>query len=185
MSISKEALRRLRDYRNIADEDDVRYKQIIKDKLIGSEEVIYLLHDKTMEDQGAEPEDYINERILPYYYVPSTQTKVGNYLCFETSFDYVSRDNSIIKYQQIIFYILCHIADIDVAEVCVARHDLMSAVLIDLFNGCNDFGTQMKLISNKPYIIDNKFASRQLVFENQTTNSITRNGRVMSLRSGT
>lgn len=185
MELNEKELQELRNYRNMPDEDDIRYKQIIKDKLIGSNKIIYLLHNAELEKAGAEPEDYLNEVILPYYLVPGTQTSVKNYLCYETSFDYVSRDNAIIKYQQIIFYILCHKADINVAEVSVARHDLMSAVLIDLFNGCNDFGTQLKLVSNKPTVVDNDYPCRTLIFENQTTNSITRNGRVFNLRSGT
>lgn len=185
MNISEKELAELRDYRNKPDEDDIRYKQIIKQKLIESNKLIYLLHDKKLEETESEPSDYIGEIILPYYILPGTQTTVRNYLCFETSFDYVSRDNSIVKYQEIIFYVLCHQDDINVAEVSVPRHDLISAVLIDIFNGCNYFGTQMKLVSNKPTIVDNIYPSRTLIFENHTTNSITRNGKVFNLRSGT
>jgi len=185
MKLSDKELRKLRDYRNIPDEDDIRYKQIIKEKLIEDNVIAYLLHDQELESSEAEPEEYINQIILPYFLVPGVQTKVRNYLCFETSFDYVSRDNSIIKYQQIIFYILCHKDDMNVAEVSVPRHDLISAVLIDKFNGCNDFGTQLKLVSNKPSIVDNDYPSRTLIFENHTTNSITKNGRTMGLRIGT
>ena len=185
MKISEKDLAELRDYRNFHDEDDIRYKQIIKEKLIESDKLIYLLHDKELEEAEAEPSDYVGEIILPYYLVPGTQTKVRNYLCFETSFDYVSRDNSIIKYQEIIFYVICHKEDITVAEVSVPRHDLISAVLIDIFNGCNYFGTQMKLVENKPTILDNIYPTRTLRFENHTTNSITRSGKVFNLRSGT
>lgn len=185
MQISEKELAELRDYRNIPDEDDIRYKQIIKQKLVESNKIIYLLHDKELEEAESEPDEYIGKVILPYYLVPDTQTRVRNFLCFETSFNYVSRDNSIIKYQQIIFYVICHKDDINVAEVSVPRHDLISAVLIDIFNGCNFFGTQMKLVENRPTILDNIYPSRTLIFENHTTNSITRNGKTFGLRSGT
>ena len=185
MLITKEELRQLRDYCNRPDEDDVRYKQIIKQKLIEDNKIIYLLDDKELEEAEAEAEEYLGISILPMFIIPGTQTSVRNYLCYETSFDYVSRENSIIKYQQIIFYCLCHKDDIVVKEVSVARHDLMAAVLTDKFNGCNDFGTQMKLVSNKPSIVDNNYACRTLIFENYTTNSITRNGKLTGLRIGT
>lgn len=185
MQLSEKELAELRNYRNVPDEDNIRYKQIIKEKLIESNKLIYLLHDKELEEAEAEPSDYIGEIILPFYLIPNTQTKVRNYLCFETSFDYVSRDNSIIKYQEIIFYIICHKDDITVDEVSVPRHDLISAVIIDIFNGCNYFGTQMKLVSDKPTILDNIYPTRTLIFENHTTNSISRSGKVFNLRSGT
>lgn len=185
MQITDEELRELRNFRNIAEKDDIRYKQIIKKRLIENNKIIYLLHDQQLEEQEAEPEDYLNEIILPFYFVPNTQTSTRNYLCFETSFDYISRDNSVIKYQQIIFYILCHYKDINVSEVSVARHDLIASVLIDMFNGSNEFGTQMKLVSNKPSVVDNVFPCRTLIFENHTTNSIVKNGKVTGLRIGT
>lgn len=185
MELTKEELQQLRDLRNKSDEDDIRYKQIIKQKLINENKIIYLLHNKELEDAEAEPDEYLNTCILPYYLISPTQTSVKNYLCFETSFDYVSRMNSAIKYQEIIFYILCHVDDINVAEISVPRHDLIGAVLIDMFNGCNDFGNQLKLVSDKPSVVDTNYACRTLIFDQQTTNSLTVNGKLKNLRSGT
>jgi hypothetical protein len=182
MSITEKELEELRRLRNEPDEVDVRYKQIIKQRLLTNNKIIFLIHNKELED--AEPDEYLNVNILPYYLIAPTQTNVKNYICFETSFDEVSRGNSVMKIQQIIFYILCHHSDINVAELSSARHDMIAAELINMFQGCNDFGTQLKLMSNKPSVVDNDYSARTLIFEQITTNSITNEKRTMNLRSG-
>lgn len=184
MGITAEELAELRKYRNDPDEDDVRYKQIVKQKLLKNNKLIYLIHNKELEDEEAEADEYFGINILPYYLIQPTQHNVQNYICFEVSFDEVSRGNSVMKIQQIIFYILCHHGDISVKELNSARHDVIAAELINMFQGCNDFGNQLKLVSDKPSVVDNDYAARTLIFEQITTNSITNNGKVTNLRRG-
>lgn len=184
MELTAEELAQLRRYRNAPDEDNVRYKQIITKKLLENNKIIYLLHNKELEEQGASPDDYLGINILKYYLVAPTQHNVQNYICFETSFENVSRGNSVMKIQQIIFYILCHHKDIDVAELSSPRHDIIAAEITNMFQGCNDFGTQLKLMSDKPSVVDNDYATRTLVFGQITTNSITLDNRQMNLRTG-
>ena len=184
MKLTETELAELRRYRNEPDEVDVRYKQIIKKKLLANHKLIYLLHNKELEDEEAEADEYLNINILPYYIIAPTQTNVKNFICFETSMENVSRGNSVMKIQQIIFYILCHKADIDVKELSSPRHDLLAAEIINMFQGCNDFGTQLKLMSDKPSTTDNDYATRTLIFTQLTTNSITNENRTMNLRTG-
>ena len=184
MKLSEKDLAELRRYRNEPDEDNVRYKQIIKKKLLANNKIIYLLHNKELEDEEAEADEYLGVNILPYYLISPTQHNVQNFICFETSFENVSRGNSVMKLQNIIFYILCHQADIKVAELSSPRHDILAAEVTNMFQGCNDFGTQLKLMSDKPSVTDNDYATRTLIFSQITTNSITNEGRQMNLRTG-
>ena len=184
MKLTDKELAELRRYRNEPDEDDVRYKQIIKKKLLSNNKIIYLLHNKELEDEEAEADEYLGINILPFYLIAPVQSNVQNFICFETSFENVSRENSVIKLQQIIFYILCHKSDILVAELSSARHDVIAAEIVNMFQGCNDFGTQLKLMSDKPSVTDNDYSTRTLVFSQLTTNSITTDGRVINLRTG-
>lgn len=184
MKLTEEELEQLRRYRNEPDEDNVRYKQIITKKLLENNKLIYLIHNKELEDEDAEPDEYLGINILKHYLIAPTQTDVKNFICFETSFENVSRGNSVMKIQQIIFYILCHHADIQVDELSSDRHDLIAAEITNMFQGCNDFGTQLKLMSDKPSTTDTNYATRTLVFAQITTNSITNDNRTMNLRSG-
>lgn len=182
--ISEQEILELRRLRTEPEADDIRYKQIIKEKLLADNKIIYLIHNKELEKEEADPVQYLNVNILPYYLISPTQHNAQNFICFETSFDEVSRGNSVMKIQQIIFYILCHHSDIKVEELSSARHDVIAAEIIKLFQGCNDFGTQLKLMSNKPSVVDTNYAARTLIFEQITTNSIVNNGKVKNLRIG-
>lgn len=164
-------------------ENVVRYKEIIKQALVEDDTIIYLLHNKYLEDEEAENDEYFGENIRPQFIIPETQTNVQNFICFEISFDATSRYNPAIKIQQVIFYILCHDKDLIVEEIGASRHDLIAAVLIDKFQGSNMFGNQLKLVSDKPSTTDNHYATRTLIFEQESTNSLTKkDGQVRNLR---
>lgn len=184
MKLTDEELAELRRYRNEPDEDNIRYKQIIKKKLLANNKIFYLLHNKELEDEDAEPDEYLGVNILDHYIIAPVQSNVQNYICFETSMENVSRSNSVMKLQQVIFYILCHNSDITVAELSSARHDVIAAEITNMFQGCNDFGTQLKLMSDKASVTDTDYAIRTLIFTQITTNSITNDGRTTNLRTG-
>jgi hypothetical protein len=45
--------------------------------------IIYLLNNKELEDSEADPSDYLNVNILPFYLIHPTQHNCQNYICFE------------------------------------------------------------------------------------------------------
>ena len=171
------------DLKKKPNEDDVRYKEIIKQKLLGDDILIWLLNNKELEDDEAENDEYFGTNILPVFIMPDTQTNVQNFVCYELSFEEDARYNPDIKYQNIIFYILCHEDNAIVEEIGSARQDLIAGILIDKFNGSNMFGNQLKLVSDKPSVTDTKYTTRTLVFEQKTTNSLTKaDGKTFNLR---
>lgn len=171
------------DLKKKPNEDNIRYKQIIKEKLLEDDILIWLLNNKELEDKEAENDEYFGINIRDEFVIPETQTDVQNFICYETSFDDNARYNPAIKYQTIIFYILCHEKNGIVEEIGSARKDLIAGVLIDKFNGCNYFGNQLKLVSDKPSVTDNKYSTRTLIFEQKTTNSLTKaDGTTFNLR---
>ena len=123
-------------------------------------------------------DDYFGVCILPYYLIAPVQHEVRHYICYECSFNRESLYNSIIKAQTIIFYVLVEQKDILINQdgISAARHDLLTAEIINEFNGCNDFGNQLKLISCKPSTTDTNYATYTIVFEQLTPNSITKYG---------
>ena len=160
----------LRQLKNQLDSDDVRWKEVIKAKLLNNDMLIHALNNKELE----EADEYFGVNILPYYIIHPTQTNVGNFVCFETQFDDINRGNRIYKYGQIVFYILCEQKNIIDEETYIARHDLLAALIIDEFNWSNYFGLQCHCVSNKPSVTDNDYACRTLIFELETPNSIVK-----------
>lgn len=154
--------------------DNIQYKEIIRKKLLDNKKIIHALNDPDLDEDCSD--DYFWTHIFPYYLLVDTQTKKMNYICFETSFTDVSRYNDVLKMGQIVFYIVCDNKDIKDEETGIPRHDLLAALITDEFNWSNDFGTQVKLVSDRAAAIDSQYIGRTLVFEQTTANSIVKGG---------
>lgn len=165
-------------YKKQKGNDNIQYKETIKEKLINNSKIIRSLNNKDLDPDS--PDDYYGTNILPYYLLVETQTNDKNYICFETSFSEVARYNNIMKLGQVIFYIICNNKDILDKETGIARHDLLAALITDEFAYSNLFGTQVKLVSDRPTAIDSQYVGRTLVFEQTAPNSIVRNGKVIN-----
>ena len=109
-----------------SNEDDVRYKEIIKNILLEDDVLIYLLNNKQLEGEEAENDDYYGINILPYYTIPDDQTKTENFICFETSFNEVKK-----KYDKL---------------VQIKAKEVFSCILVG--NKC-DLGDELRKVSQK------------------------------------
>lgn len=170
------------DLKKYVGSDDIQYKDIIRKKLISNPKIIHYLNDPDLDEDC--PEDYFWKHIYPYYLLIETQTKKNNYICFETSFDDVSRFNDVLKMGQIVFYIVCDSKDIKEESTGIPRHDLLASLIIDEFNWSNEFGTQIKLVSDRPVSIDSQYIGRTLIFEQLTPNSIVKQRLPLSTDKG-
>ena len=174
MEITQEQIQELRNLKKLVDSDDIRYKEIIKKTLIENELLIYLLNNKELEDVGADPSDYLGINILPYYMIHPTQHNVQNFICYETETRELERYNSTMKLQRIIFYVLCEEKNNIEKKTGIARHDLISALLINMFNWTNLFTNKLHIVSNIPSVVDNDYACRTLIFEQSTDNNLAK-----------
>ena len=174
MELTPEQIQELRNLKKVVDSDDIVYKEIIKKTLIDNPLIIYLLNNKELEDADADPSDYIGVNILPYYLIHPTQFNVQNFICFETTMDELVRYNSNMKKQQVIFYILCEEKNGIEKLTGVARHDLIAAQIVNMFNWTNLFGPQIHLVSDIPSVTDNDYATRTLTFELDTDNNLAK-----------
>ena len=180
-SIDKD-IQEIIEYKKHYENDNIYYKEIIKNKLISNSKIIRTINNSDLDPDC--PADYVGENILPFYLIEDTQTKVQNYICFDTSFTEVERYNDIMKLGQIMFWVICDVRSIYDKESGISRHDLLAALILDEFNYTNAFGTQVKLISDKPLIIDNRYVGRTLTFQQTTTNSIIKDRRVINKSGG-
>lgn len=180
--LTKVEIDNILDFKNkkCADNDDIRYKEIIKQTLWTDNRIIFLLNNKELEDEmdingEIDGSIYVGKNILPYYFLPNTQTTIKNYICYDSSFEEISTNNDKYKYGLLVFYIMCDIKDI--LYKGIARHDLISQVIIDDFNWSHIFDTQIHLISNKSSITDSNYATRTLIFSYTKPNSIIKTER--------
>lgn len=165
----------LLDLKNAVDSDDIKVKEQIKQVLLNNRYIIHVLNNKDLEDSDANPDDYFNVNILPYYLIAPTQTDTQNFICYEVSYEELDRFNPAFKKLQIVFYILCHQQDLIDEDTGLARHDLLAALIQDQFNYTTYIGGgKIKLISDKPSVTDTNYATRTMIFEQYTDNNLVK-----------
>lgn len=189
-------LQKLRRYTTTPDDDIIRCKQKIKEKLLKCPELLFLLNNKELETElfnedgtlNAEYDEttkeiiplgewdrYFGYNIRPFIFVPETQTKTDNFLCYTVGFREIPRYNDTECYMQVIFTILCNSAQEQAIDIFTgqSRADLISAVLREKFNWSNIFGSQCKIVSNQEDIRDTNYISRNVILEFTLPNGIT------------
>lgn len=175
MELTQEQIQELRQYKTVVDDDNIRFKEIIKKNLIEDPLIIYLLNNKELEESEADPSDYLGINILPAYQIHPTQHNVANFICYETSWKEMPRYNgNVTKYQQIIFYVLCEEKNNIEKLSGVARHDLIGSRIKHIFDWTNKFGPQCHVVSDIPSVTDNDYATRTITFELLDTNNIVK-----------
>lgn len=181
MEDKKEIINTLLSFKEIVDSDDIKVKEKIKEILINNELIIFVLNNKDLIEQEAEPDEYLGENILPYYLLEEVQTHVNNFICFEISYDMAQSYqyskshkslNSTVKTLSVVFHILCDEKDIIEENTGIPRHDLLAALIIDQFNWSNEFGAKLMLVSDVPTTVDKHYACRTLVFQQTTDNNV-------------
>ncbi len=191
-------LNKLRAYASTPDDDNIRYKNIIKKALLNCPELLYALNNKELEselfdDDGnllinedtgeliGEVDRYFgdNSNIRPSLFIPETQTKVNSYVCYQVMFDELPRYNKTQKYTEITFNIFVDGKDRTDKATGIPRHDLIASIIRERFNWSNIFGMQTHLISSKESMTDNNYLVRTIVFQLVDVNGIvtTHNGK--------
>lgn len=178
-----ELLDKLSAYSQNPDDENIKYKEIIRQKLLNCPELLYALHEPDLEtelfnDDGTikmdEDGNLIGEvseffgttkNIRPYIFMPETQEHVKHIVCYQVSFEEVGRNNNFQKTTLVTFTIFCQEQDIVDELTGIPRHDLIASILRDKFNWANTFGAQSKLVSSKESITDNHYLVRTLVFQ--------------------
>ena len=191
LTTKEELLNKLRAYAETPDDDNIKYKDIIRKALLNCPELLYALNNKELEselfdedgnllidkDTGellGEVDRYFgdNSSIRPSLFIPDTQTTVNSYVCYQVMFDELPRYQNIYKYNEIIFNIFVNGKDRTDKLTGIPRHDLIASIIRERFNWSSIFGMQSKLISSKESTTDNNYVVRTLIFQIEDTNSI-------------
>ena len=191
LTTKEELLNKLRAYAETPDDDNIKYKDIIRKALLNCPELLYALNNKELEselfdedgnllidkDTGellGEVDRYFgdNSNIRPSLFIPDTQTIVNSYVCYQVMFDELPRYQNIYKYNEIIFNIFVNGKDRTDKLTGIPRHDLIASIIREKFNWSFIFGMQSKLISSKESTTDNNYVVRTLIFQIEDTNNI-------------
>ena len=191
LTTKEDLLDKLRAYANNPDDDNIKYKDIIKKALLNCPELLCALNNKELEselfdDDGnllidkdtgellGEVDRYFgdNSNIRPSLFIPDTQTIVNSYVCYQVMFDELPRYGKIQKYTEITFTIFVNGMDRTDELTGIPRHDLIASIIRERFNWSNIFGMQTHLISNKESMTDNDYIVRTLIFQITDVNSI-------------
>lgn len=183
-----ELLDKLSSYSHNPDDENIRYKELIRQKLLNCPELLYALHEPDLEKELFNSDGSLNmdedgnllgeisafygntRNIRPFLFIPETQEHVKNIICYQVAFDDVPRYNKTQKYTQITFTIFCQEQDIVDELTGIPRHDLIASIIRENFNWSNIFGMQAQLISSKESITDNHYLVRTLVFQTTDLN---------------
>ena len=192
LTTKEDLLDKLRAYTNNPDDDNIKYKDIIRKTLLNCPELLYALNNNELEpelfdedgnlfinkDTGellGEVDRYFgdNSNIRPSLFIPDTQTTVNSYVCYQVMFDELPRYQNVQKYTEITFNIFVNGKDRTDKLTGIPRHDLIASIIREKFNWSNIFGMQTHLISSKESVTDNNYLVRTLIFQITDVNSIT------------
>ena len=192
LTTKEDLLDKLRAYANNPDDDNIKYKNIIRKALLKCPELLYALNNNELEpelfdedgnllidkDTGellGEVDRYFgdNSNIRPSLFIPDTQTTVNSYVCYQVMFDELPRYQNVQKYTEITFNIFVNGKDRTDKLTGIPRHDLIASIIREKFNWSNIFGMQTHLIASKESVTDNNYLVRTLIFQITDVNSIT------------
>lgn len=171
---TKEDSKRLASYKYIVDNDNIRIKQKIKEKLLANDDIIHVLDNKELQEAEAENDEYFGINIRDSYIIPETQVDSQNYICFTVGYRDINRYNDLVKELHITFYILCEQKNLKDRDTGIARHDLLGALIQNEFNYTNYFGRMIQLVQDEESITDNGYVTRVLTFTQTTDNNVTK-----------
>lgn len=173
MGLTEKDLDYIRSFKESTDDENVRFKNVITKALLENKYIIHALDNRKLDED--DPDSYYLENIFPTFVLPNTIVDAENYICYDTKVINTSiRNNKIIKTHYIIFHVLCDIKNVFDKESGICRHDLICALIKDMFNWSQDFGHQSVIIEETPTVTDDKYSTRTITFSVETTNSIAR-----------
>lgn len=154
-------------------EDDISLsKRIIEEVLYNDPDIVEVLDNPKIDPSY--PEELIFENIFPFVRIPGTQDESKNFICFSIDDMGEIARNDIMKQQYIQFVIFVH-KDLVKTKYGVARHDLLSYIIRDLFNRSHLFGHELKLVSDREGTTDTDYCTRTMKFQ-LITPEVTQDG---------
>lgn len=189
-STKDELLTKLQSYMDTPDDDNIRFKNKIREELMRCPELLYSLNEKKLESELFNEDGSLNEdgewdryfganaNIRPFVSFPDVQTEMKNYLCYEVGIEKMPRDITIKKYCYVTFTCFVYMANGIDKYTGLARHDLIMSIIRERFAWSNIFSAKAIIVSDKPGSTDNNYITRTVVYQIELPDSVvqTKNG---------
>lgn len=145
--------------------DNIVYKNKIMNKLISIPDIFTLINNNNI----TESDQMKDENIFSTMRVPKTSLLVKNYICFDFNSRIHTR-NEVLKDIIINVGVICH--ESELKTVFGNRHDVISGVIEDAFNGSDFLGFELSLVSDLESLLDSDYHVRTLQFKNLARNNL-------------
>ena len=190
LTTKKELLDKLRAYADTPDDDNIKYKDIIRKALLNCPELLYALNNKELESElfdedgnlnidedgnlTGEVDRYFggNSNIRPFLFIPETQDEVKNYVCYQTSYSDLVRYNDKEKKLIVTFTIFVNGKDSIDTLTNIPRHDLIASIIREKFAWIGLEISTTTPFGDKESTTDNNYLVRTLQYEVTLPNSI-------------
>ena len=164
-------------------DDNERYKYRIMKMLTDNQDVLWTLHNKTLEERSYSDKDengneiemlngdtYRDVSIFNFLKIPEIQSTVKNYICFEVNDVEQPRYNKDLIIKNIIFRTVSHEDDYK-TDWGIARQDLLAAIIQSEFDWSNAFGLHLEKIADRGKVAENGYYYREFVYETTIPNN--------------
>lgn len=191
-STRKGMMEKLRGYVTNPDDDTIRIKARVKDMFMHCPELLYALDvegcdsqlfdedgnlnvDDTGEPTG-EWDKYFGENsyVRPYLYIPTTQTKVNCYVCYQVNFSDAPRYNDALRYCVVTFTIFVNGGNAMDNLTGIPRHDLIASIIREKFAWTGLTSSSAIPIKDEESITDTNYIVRTLQFQATLPNSMVK-----------
>lgn len=169
--LSSERNKMFKEIRNgIYPDNDTSYdKQLILNEIYSDKDILILLNNLELDINI--PEDFRNINIFTTLLVPETQTDVRNFICFDVNHIEDIRTNNIMLNKEVVFMTIAHQNDMS-TDYGIDRQDMLALLIKKHFDWSNLLGLQLKRISDKGYVSENKYNYRIIKYHSINTNGL-------------
>lgn len=151
--------------------DDMCYsKQLILDRLLGDSDLLEMLNNPKLSINNSD--EYYNVNIFSHLINPNLEIKVSNYIAFEVDDNSIATNDLFVN-KTITFLVVCDEKTIN-TKWGMDRHDVIAAIIKDLFNWSNILGVHIVKSSDVADVSKIGYIYREIKFMTVSLNGLTK-----------
>ena len=183
-STKNEMITRLRGYLTQPDDDCIRLKNLIKERMLKFPQLLWAINSPYYGDQLFNEDGSLNEtgewdvffgdtsHIRPFLFIPETQDEVMNYICYQVQTDENMRYDPAMKYLIVTFTIFVHEKDSIDKVTGISRHDLIGGIIREMMAWSGITMSHMTPIGSAESVTDTNYITKVLKYQAAMPNNL-------------